>query len=759
MRRYLLVLLAVFLVVSTPAQLALADGMVLPQGLVPGYWVVREHHVTVTIEDQHAVTRVEQEFANPTDGEVTGRYLFPIPPGAAVTGFAVEINGEAQPVIHQDAATTNSALQAAITAQRDPSLLRYADWESLAFDLTLPARGTQRMVLRYEEILQAAGGMFHYRYTLSTERYSAAPLEAVSVKVTLAHQAGLASIYSPSHAINVTRSSATEAEVLWEAENVLPAEDFELAFAPAEGGFGGGFLTGERNGQGHFLFTFAPELRPAEKDVLPKDIIFVIDRSGSMSGEKIIQAQNALQFILGQLHENDRFAIVGFDDQLDLSADTLEPVNRESLARARRFVSGLDARGNTDIDLALRTGLDSLKRSETRPGAARLLVFLTDGLPTAGITDENEIINRASDANGAQEARFHVFGVGYDVNTHLLDALAAQNGGSVTYVQPGENLELVLSDFYRRIANPVLTGVTLSFEGMTVSDLSPKTLPDLFAGSSLLVLGRYQAQSDAITVRVSGLAGTEPREFTYRFNLVESGGSRDGGYDFVPRLWATRRVGELLDIVRVEGESAALVEQIRELGLAYGLVTPYTTFVIAGQTQGAASMENMLLYQDQGALNAASGQTTIRARVQNQAYQDAAQVNVAQGSNISNVQERSVAQVSNRQLDLSLLQGRKDLDAEEAITGAWIEANIQVDRSVTFGSEEYFALAADPEARTAMQAGTNVIFQHGDEVIAIEDPSAPAAETPTVPASDPPAERSGWFAQILNLLWSWLGGR
>ncbi len=747
MRRYLLVLLAVFLATGAPAQLALADGMVLPQGLTPGYWVVREHHVTVTIKDQHAVTRVEQEFANPTDREVTGRYLFPIPPGAAVTGFAVEINGEAQPVIHQDAAATNSALQAAITEQRDPSLLRYADWESLAFDLTLPAQGTRRMVLRYEEVLQTAGGMFHYRYTLSTERYSAAPLEAVSIKVALAHQAGLASIYSPSHAINVARSSATEAEVLWGAENVLPAEDFELAFAPAEGGFGGGFLTGERNGQEHFLFTFAPEMRPAEADVLPKDILFVIDRSGSMSGEKIIQARNALQFILGQLNENDRFAILGFDDQLDISADTLEPVNRESLARARRFVSGLDARGNTDIDLALHTGLGILKRSEARPGATRLLIFLTDGLPTAGITDENEIINRASDANGAQEARFHVFGVGYDVNTHLLDALAAQNGGSVTYVQPGENLELVLSDFYRRIANPVLTDVTLRFEGLAATEVYPRALPDLFAGSSLLVVGRYQAQSDVITVRVSGLAGTKPREFTYRFNSTDS-----GGHDFVPRLWATRRVGELLDVVRVEGESKALVEEIRELGLAYGLVTPYTTFVIAGQTQGAASMENMLLYQDSRSLNAASGQTTIRARVQNQAYQDAAQADLARGSNISNVQERSVAQVNNRQLDLSLLQGRKDLEAEDAITDAWIEANIQVDRSVTFGSKEYFALAADPAARTAMQAGTHVIFQHGDEVIAIEDPSVPVANVPMGAMPVPSSWHQRLIAQILNLL-------
>ena len=747
MRKSLLVLLAIFLALGAPAQMALADGMVLPQALTPGYWIVREHHVTVTIEDQHAVTRVEQEFHNPTAAPAMGRYLFPIPPGAGVTDFTVEVDGQRQVVIHQDAATTNAALHAAIAAQRDPSLLQYADWESLAFDLTLPTHGSRRMTLRYEEVLQPVGGLFHYHYTLSTERYSAEPLRAVSIKVTLSQAAGLASIYSPSHAASVVRTGAGQAEVLWEAANVAPAEDFTLTFAPAEGGFGGGFLTGEWNGQAHFLFTFAPELRLAEADVLPKDILFVIDRSGSMSGEKIVQAQNALQFILGQLNENDRFAIVGFDDRLDLFAETLQPVNRDSLSRARRFVSGLDARGSTDIDLALRTGLDILARSEPRAGAARLLVFLTDGLPTAGVVDDREIVSRAAESNRALEARFHVFGVGYDVNTRLLDALAAQNGGSVTYVQPGENLELVLSDFYRRIANPVLTDVTLRFEGLAATEVYPRALPDLFAGSSLLVVGRYQPEGDAVTVRVRGLAGAEPREFVYRFDLATS-----GGQDFVPRLWATRRIGELLDAVRVEGESAALVQEIRELGLAYGLVTPYTTFVIAAQGAGAASAENMLLYQDARALNAASGQTTIQARVQNQAYQDAAQANLASGVNVSNVRNRSVAQVSGRQLDLSLLQGRQDLDGP--ITAAWIEANIQVDRTVMFASAEYFALAADPELRPFLQTGTNVIFQHQGEVIAVEDPET-LVETEVVQVAPAP-QRGGLARQLLQWLLGWL---
>jgi Ca-activated chloride channel family protein len=500
----------------------------------------------------------------------------------------------------------------------------------------------------------------------------------------------------------------------------MPAED-------VHGGFGSGLLTGRQPGldeaaRDHFLFLFAPEFGRASDSSMPKDIVFVIDRSGSMSGEKIVQAQDALQFILGQLGANDRFAIVGFDDRLDVFGRTLQPADPGTLRQARRFVSDLYARESTDLDAALQRGLEILRGSSAREGASRMLVFLTDGLPTAGITDVGRIAERAHQANAAVEARLHVFGVGYDVNSHLLDRLAGENGGSVTYVQPGENLELVLTDFYRRIAHPVLTDLTLEFEGMEVEALHPAVLPDVFAGSSLLLSGRYQpvTEDGKVTIHVRGRSGDRVRSFDYAFDLAET-----GDHAFVPRLWATRQIGRLLDTVRVEGETDALVASIRSLGLTYGLVTPYTTFVIAAQTEGAASVDNMALYSRGADLNRASGQTTIQARVQNQSYQQAAQANLATGANVVNSGHRNLAQVSTQQIDLTLLQGKRD--PATPLDDAWIADNIEIDRQIDFGSVAYFELADDPEARAFLQAGNNVTFDYRGEVIQVQDPDAPGS--------------------------------
>ncbi len=715
MRKLIPILLVTILGLSMAGS-ALADGMLLPEPLSPDYLAVRYHNVNVTIEDGHAVTVVEQEFYNPHDVAVAGRYLFPVPPGAILSRFEATVDGQRQAVARQDAATTNAALYGVVRERRDPSLLRYADWESLAFDLNLPPGGSRQMTLKYEEVLAPDGGLYHYRYVLSTERYSSQPLDKVLVTVDLRSSSGLASLYSSGHAVTTERLGPGRARVRWEAQNVNPVEDFDLYFAPAESGFGGGLLTGERDGQNHFLFLFSPEVEPHQADTLPKEIIFVLDRSGSMSGEKIEQAKSALQFILGQLGEKDRFSIVSFNDQRTVWADSLQWVGQGTVRNARRFVDRISAGGSTDLEAALQAGLDILAQSENR-GATRLVVFLTDGLPTAGITDEQAIHRLVTDRNEALEARLHIFGVGYDVNTHLLDRLAADNGGTVTYVQPGENLEAALTGFYAKIAYPLLTDLEVEFEGLEAGDLYPETLPDLFQGSSLLLTGRYRATGEMATVRVRGRAGDEQREYTYHFNLAES-----GGHDFVPRLWATRRVGALLDKVRIQGETPALVEEIQGLGLSYGIVTPYTTFIVQAQAQGAASAENMGLYENKAELNAASGRTTIQARVQNQIYQGAAQANLAQGANVSNIGQRSLAQVGMQQIDLSLLRGQK---IGGPITDEWIANNIQVDRTVEFGSEEYFALAADPGARPFLQSGRNVIFAYQGQVIAVRSKDAP----------------------------------
>jgi Ca-activated chloride channel homolog len=712
-------------------QLVLADGMILPLEAQTGYLEVIYHRVTVDIEETHALTRVEQAFRNPHPVDVTARYLFPVPPTAMLTAFEATFNGRARTLTRQDAAATNASLTAIIVERHDPSLLQYMDWESLAFEVTVPAGSTRKMTLEYEEILIPEAGMLHYHYVLGTERYSSALLEEVSVVVRASGREGIGTLYSSSHPVTIEELNDGRLQASWSAEFVRPTEDFHLFVVPAEGDYGSALLTGRvpalgPNAQDHFLFLFSPHRGGLQGDgaresaSLPKDIVFIIDRSGSMSGEKMVQAQDALQFILGQLNDQDRFSIVAFDDTLEVLAGTLQPVDGDTLRRARGFVRDLYARGSTDLDAALQRGLEILHTSELRPDATRLAIFLTDGLPTAGITDAHQIAEVARGANARIAARLHVFGVGYDVNTHLLDRLAQENGGSVTYVQPGENLELVLTGFYERIADPLLTDLEITFEGIEVDDLHPAALPDMFAGSSLLVSGRYKPTGTTrqATLTLRGRAGEEVRSFVYTFDLDET-----GDHAFVPRLWATRQIGQLLDTVRVEGMSDALVEQVRALGMTYGLVTPYTTFVIAAQTGGAASMENMALYGYRGALNQASGEITVQARIQNQMYQQAGQANLATGANVTQNGIHNLAQVNRQYIDLTLLQEKASPDS--TLTDAWIADNIQPDQSIDFGSEAYFELAQDPEARAFLQAGNNVLFRYRGEVVQVRDENAP----------------------------------
>jgi len=751
---------------------ALADGMMIPFPSEVGYLQVDYHRVTVTIDGPHGHTRVEQRFSNPYLTPVETRYVFPLPPGATIRGFTVQLDGAPQTVQNMSHAETEAYLQKAIADRQDPSLLQYLGWETYAVDLTLPPSGATTMILEYEELLLPQGDLYRYFYTLGTERYSLAPLQEVSVEVNLQADNGVATVYSPGHQLAVDRLSAGHVRATYHAENVLPTEHFELYYTLTGQPFGAGLLThadpslsppltgGDGGDEGHFLLLLSPSSSVAEADATPKDIVFVIDHSGSMAGEKIEQARQALQFILGQLDERDRFAIVSFDDLIETQAEILQPVTDRAIHRAQSYVASLYERGNTDIEGALRKGLEMLPRlrggGQPRLGATPVIVFLTDGLPTAGVTDEAAIVDSVRLGNDAVGASIHVFGVGYDVNTHLLDRIAAQNHGAVTYVQPGESLERVLTTFYGQIAHPLLTDVEAEFEGLTVEDVYPRQLPDLFVGSSLALVGRYSTADSAMaTVRLRGQMAGKVWEQVYSFDLTEV-----SDHPFVSRLWATRRVGELLDQVRVEGETTALVKEIKSLGLRYGIVTPYTVGVVQGQASGAASAANMQLYQQdldgdgQPDINQASGAATVGARAQNLAYQQATQVGLAAGANVVNVGDKNAAQVGRYAFDLSLVADL-GLDSLAAADEEWLEDN--VDRTVRFASAEYFELAKDAAVNQLLQAGPNVVFEHEGKVIAVQaDPPTRQALSPEGADHQEP-EKPGYLDSFLLDLMQWLG--
>jgi Ca-activated chloride channel family protein len=727
-RKLLLGAIMVLLLLHGSTLAALADGMMIPFPAELGYVDVEYHRVTVEISDGYARTRVEQRFYNPYPVEVSGRYVFPIPETAAISDFRVRLDGRPQTVTNVSQRETNLYFQQAIKDHQDPTLLAYIDGETYALEVTLPPQGAKEMILEYEEVLTPRSGLYRYLYVLSTERYSASNLQEVSVMVDLHSSKGVASLYSPSHAVTVERVSPNRVRATYTDWDVTPIEDFELYYATPGQEFGAGLLNYEKDGQGYFLFLFSPSSTAAATDSIPKDIVFVIDRSGSMSGEKMEQAKEALQFILRQLGEKDRFSIVDFDDVVDVLAFNLLSVSGRSIQDASRYVDQLYARNDTDIERALTTGLDVLAESEERE-AAKVVVFLTDGLPTAGVTDERLIAQSVRRANDGVGASIHVFGVGYDVNTHLLDQLAAENHGAVVYVAPGQSLERALTEFYGQIAHPLLTEVEIAFEGMEVSEVYPQQVPDLFVGSSLALTGKYRSSSRAVTVRITGQTAGGEKEYASSFVL-----EADSDRAFIPRLWATRKVGQLLDRVRVEGESQALVAGIKGLGLEYGIVTPYTTLLIQGQESGAASAANMSLYRQdldgdgQWDYNSVSGGATVKTRLQNQAYQSAQQANLARGANVANYGAKNLLQVGQYAVDLELLDGQEMVDLADQSADEWVAANLKADRVVEFGSAEYFALAEDEELQQVLQGGPNIVFHYQGQVIAVRN-DAPQPQT------------------------------
>jgi len=320
---------------------------------------------------------------------------------------------------------------------------------------------------------------------------------------------------------------------------------------------------------GYFLLLAAPQYEADPSARIPKDVVFVLDTSGSMQTDrKIDQAREALRFCVSALNEDDRLNVVRFSTGVESLAETVRPV-AEARSDALEFVKGLEARGGTNLEGALTTALGSFEVS-SRP---RILVLLSDGNPTVGQTNLEELQKLAKAANKVG-ARAFVFGVGYDVNTHFLDQLAEDNGGLSQYVRPSESIEQPVSTFFSKLSRPVLADIALDFGGVKTVDVYPQTLPDLFAGSQLLVVGRYTGAGSA-TVTVSGSAGDAKYADEFPVHFADGPES-----EFVPRLWAARKIGFLLDQIRLHGGERELVDEVVALSMKFGIMTEYTSFLV-----------------------------------------------------------------------------------------------------------------------------------------------------------------------------------
>ena len=564
-------LCAAFLFVVVASLGVLADGVILPDHPEHGWLSIVYHHVSVDVQDGVVVTHVDQLFRNDTGRDLEGRYVFPLPPGAIVSSFAMWVDGEAMEGTVLPADEARAIYEDFVRRAIDPALLEYVGRDTLSARIfPIPAGDERRIEISYTELLAADQGLHRYRYPLDTERFSARALESLKIDIRIETSAPLRAIYSPTHALSVSRANDHLATVAHQDQDVLPTSDFFLYYSVQPERMGMTLLTYRTPGEdGYFLFIATP---PATTEVasIPKDIVLILDQSGSMSGEKIEQAKRALVFILQNLNPGDRFAVVAFSDVATALHASLVPASSDYVVPATAWVERLQADSGTHIDEALQLGFSFFEAND-RP---RFLVFLTDGEATVGETDTLVIAEHSRSAN-TTAARLFNFGVGYDVNTVLLDQLAQENRGTSSYVLPGENLEVVLSSFYRRIASPVLADPILEVSSVETIDVFPRVLPDLFRGSQLLILGRYCGAGES-EIRLSG----EVNGIRTTYSVTRPFPETELGASFLPRLWAGRRIAALLDQIRLYGESDELVDAVIKLSTTYGIITPYTSFLV-----------------------------------------------------------------------------------------------------------------------------------------------------------------------------------
>ena len=744
MRKYV----AAFVLVLFASLPALADGFIVIRPTVPDaphlrnvpLWV-RSHAVTVKVSDRVAVTEVDQVFVNPNPRALEGTYLFPLPEGATIDRFSMWIDGKETAAELMDAAKARDIYEGIVREMRDPALLEYAErglFKARIFPID--ANGEKRVRIRYAQVLASDNGTVAYRYPLNTEKFSSRPLESVSVAVAVDAGSPVTGIYSPSHHIDVPGDLGGVVRVGWEARNVTPDRDFLLYWRPTKKDVGLSVIAHRdpSDPEGTFLLVIAPRPAP-DTPATPKDVVLVVDTSGSMAGPKIEQAKAALRFCLRSLGPDDRFSIVPFSTEPRPFRDTVVPANAENRAAAEKFVDGIEAAGGTAIDDALRAGLGMLPLAVGTNLRPAVVFFVTDGLPTIGQTDVDRILANVAGRSGS--ARIFAFGVGNDVNTKLLDRLAAQNRGTRDYVAETESIEEKVSNLYAKLAKPAMSDIEIAIEGGQTSAVHPKRLGDLFHGGELLVAGRYAKPGSAV-IRLRGKVRGEAREIVeeIRFPEIET------RHEFLPRLWAVRRVGFLLDEMRMHGETSEVRDETVRLAKRFGIVTPYTSYLIVeDETRrhpmpdprtGAAPAPTSPGFGLDGGIWAGSGAGDAEASaVETAARAGAAEAAARAGEAKDKDSGAGAVGLTRELLDLAKFEGDKDSKDDApmrnlvrhvggrtfvARNGVWFDLGVDLRkerRVIESFCDAYFELRrAHPEIGPWLQLGSVVLTIGGDVI-------------------------------------------
>lgn len=524
----------------------------------------------VQIFDQIALTTVTHEFINTVDADsVDVTYMFPLPESASVTGFS----------IWRDSVFVEFELAAADTGGGNQTFP--GDGDRLLRDYLLPnpfivpltaTVDTFRVQLSYVELLPFDFGAIRYIFPLNSQTFSAGNLDAFAFLVALSTQRTIKDIRTPDYAAGIDQTGPFSAIIGFDAANFVPSDDFVIDYQLSQEEVGLFTLTyfdpaDTTESAGFFVALLEPgEVQPSE--VLNKHFTFVLDRSGSMSGGKIVQARDAARFSIEHLNPNDFFNIVDFSSSVAQFRNEAVLATIENVNSGVAYIESINAGGGTNINEALLRAL-----SQTIANEVNQIIFLTDGQATSGVTNTDEILGNVLAAN-QNDASIFVFGVGNGVEKNLLQALADQNHGVATFIPENESIDDVIVNFFARISNPVLVDVSLDFGTIDVFDIFPVDLPDMFAGFQQVITGRY-ASFGSTEITLTGSVANADTAIVYSDILFPNSSTEN---IFIPKIWAKKKIEHLFARWLTEGEPDALKQEIIALSLKYGVLSPFTRF-------------------------------------------------------------------------------------------------------------------------------------------------------------------------------------
>ena len=711
------------------SNLSFADGFIViprPNPLPnPFPLEVVYHKVDVKIDGQSAITKIDQSFYNPSQYQLEGYYIFPIPKGAVVNNFTMIINGKETKAELLDADKARKIYEDIVRQMRDPALLEYSEQNIFKLRIfPIEPRSEKKISISYAQVLESDNNLFEYIYPLNTEKFSAKPLKNVSVKIDLKSTDKIKNVYCPTHEVDIVNKSDSHSIISYEDENVKPDIDFKLYFSINSSAVGLSLLSYQTGkDDGYFLLSASPSIEIDKTQIESKDITFILDVSGSMSGEKLEQAKKALLYCINNLNADDRFNLIRFSTEAYSLFNSLKKAEKQNINEAKRFIDDFQAIGGTNIQEAFNLAF----KNYTKSNHPHFVVFLTDGKPTIGEMNDEKLVKRILSATKSN-SRIFTFGIGDEINTHLLDKLTDATKAWRTYVSDDEDIQIKVSNFYDKIQSPVLSDLKLDFENIEVYHTYPKDLPDLFKGSNVLVFGRYKGNGNGnAKITLSGKLNGEQKEFALKENFTSS----DDEYNFIPPLWASRRIGYLLDVIRLNGEDKELVDEVTALAREHGIITPYTSYLIMEdeeiRVRGGRLVDGLQTLPprpelkkeneaDYYRMKDKSGRGSVEVSEEFQSLNSAANYSQTQQGKERLSYKDSKGNLQNLSQQVKNVFGRAVYQQDNY----WVDSELQKHQTknvkrIQFNSDEYFALLnKEPETAQFLALGQNVRFYHNN---------------------------------------------